>query len=132
MDELNIFKISYQWYEDDHKEILLGKNISANYFEKDLIEAKKFAESLIGRAIKEGIYLGKGYRVDCLPEYYEQIIWFLTKKKGDIICNIDNDTEYFIDDDITKKIGIKKRMQKIDWQNLHPSDENKNSGRIKT
>lgn len=81
MNELNIFKIAYQWYEDDHEETLLGKNVSEEKLEKDLTEAKNFAEGLIDIKIEEGSYFGKGYRVDCLPEYYNQILWFLTEKK---------------------------------------------------
>ena len=45
--QLNIFKISYQWVEDDHDEILLTKAVNKLEFEKDLLVAKKFAENLI-------------------------------------------------------------------------------------
>lgn len=126
MSELNIFKISYQWYEDDHGETLLGKNISKGDFEKDLIEAKKFAESLLGIEIKGLSYLGRGYKIQCLPEYYEQVIWFLTEKKGYIICDVDEDVEYFVDDaDSGKAIIINKKTQEIEWQQLssHEKEE---------
>lgn len=120
MNGFQIFKISYQWYEDDHEETLLGKNVSKDDFENDLIEARKFAEGLIGAKIKEGSYLGKGYRVECLPEYYEQILWFLTEKKGYVECDMDVDVEYFIDDESSgKKMAIRKRMRKIEWQEVN-------------
>ena len=67
---MNIFKIEYNWYEGEHWEILLGKDVEAKKFEEDLIKAKEFAESLMGNEIKEGDYLGKGYMVQCLPEFY--------------------------------------------------------------
>ena len=92
--DFNIFKIEYDWYEGEHEETLLGKNIDKKKFEKDLIEAKKFAISLIGNEIKGKNYLGKGYSVECLPEFYEQIIWFLINKKGYIKCNFDENTGY--------------------------------------
>ena len=100
---MNIFKIEYNWYEDDHEEVLLGKNVEREEFEKDLIKAKEFAESLIGIEIKEREYLGKGYRVDCLPEYYSQIVWFLTEKLGYIICSYDTKITYDINDHQHKK-----------------------------
>ena len=124
MNELNIFKIAYQWYEDDHEETLLGKNVSEEEFEKDLTEAKNFAEGLIGIEIEEGSYLGKGYKVDCLPEYYDQILWFLTEKKGYVICNRDEDVTYFVDDAVARKIALSKRIRKVEWQELAGEDKN--------
>ena len=91
---MNIFKVEYYWPEDEHGETLLGKEIERKEFEKDLIKAKEFAESLIGKEIKEGEYLGKGYRLECLPEYYEQIIWFLVEKAGYIECWFDDGIIY--------------------------------------
>ncbi len=110
---MNIFKIEYYWPEDEHGETLLGKDIEQKEFEQDLIKAKEFAESLIGKEIKEGEYLGKGYRIDCLPEYYEQIIWFLVEKLGYIKCGFDNNISYNIDDSYGKKISISKSEKKI-------------------
>lgn len=124
MNELNIFKIAYQWYEGDHKETLLGKNVSEEEFEKDLTEAKNFAEGLIGIEIEEGSYLGKGYKIDCLPEYYDQILWFLTEKKGYIGCNRVEKVMYFVDDAVAQKIAINKRIQKVEWQELAEEDKN--------
>src|SRR3989344_6691865 len=114
MTELNIFKIEYQWYEGDHGETLLAKAIAKEEFEKDIIKAKEFAESLIGKEVSKGEYLGKGYRVDCLPEYYEQIIWFLTEKKRYLICNFDERIRYFIDDSSDKKIEVTRSEQKTE------------------
>ena len=111
---MNIFKIEYNWYEGEHWEILLGKDVEAKKFEEDLIKAKEFAESLMGNEIKEGDYLGKGYMVQCLPEFYKQIVWFLTSKLNYIECDYDGDLNYEVDDDSDKKIGITKIKQKIE------------------
>ena len=111
---MKIFKIEYQWYEGEHDETLLGKNVEVDKFEKDLIKAKEFAESLIGKDIKEGEYLGKGYRVSCLPEYYEQIIWFLTTKLQYVECDYDNNIKYAVDDNSDKKIHLSKAEKKIE------------------
>ena len=124
MNELNIFKIAYQWYEGEHEETLLGKNVSEKEFEKDLTEAKNFAEGLIGIEIKEGSYLGKGYKVDCLPEYYDQILWFLTEKKGYMSCNRDENVTYCVDDGVARKIALRKQIQKAEWQELAEEDKN--------
>jgi hypothetical protein len=124
MNELNIFEIAYRWYEGEHEETLLGKNVSEEEFEKDLTEAKNFAEGLIGIEIEEGSYLGKGYKVDCLPEYYEQILWFLTEKKGYVSCNRDENVTYFVDDGVARKIALRKQIQKVEWQELAEEDKN--------
>lgn len=118
MLKMNIFKIEYYWPEDEHEEILLGKNIEQEEFEKDLIKAKEFTESIMGKKIKEGKYLGKGYRIQCLPEYYEQIIWFLTKKLGYVTCYFDENIYYIIDDSSDKKIVISKSQKKIEQNEL--------------
>lgn len=96
--EFNIFKVEYDWYEEEHEETLLSKNVEREEFEKDLIEAKKFAKSLISKKTEKGDYLGKGYSVECLPEYYEQVVWFLTEKKEYSECNFDEDITYNIND----------------------------------
>jgi len=36
------------------------------------MEYKNFAENLKGKEIKDYNYLGKGYGVECLPEFYAQ------------------------------------------------------------
>jgi len=110
---MKVFKIEYSWYEGEHGETLLGKNIEREEFEKDMAKAKKFAESLIGKEIKGREYLGKGYRVECLPEYYEQIIWFLTGKLGYIECYFDDDITYQVDDSQNNKIEVTKAQRKI-------------------
>jgi hypothetical protein len=94
---MEIFKISYTWFEGDFDETHLGKDVEKKEFERDLKEAKEFAKSLLGKKIKQGEYLGKGYNLECLPEFYSQIIWFLINKKGYIKCEIDS-SEYDIDD----------------------------------
>jgi hypothetical protein len=98
--------IEYVWYEGDHEEILLGKNVNREEFEKDLIEAKGFALSLVGKQIKEGDYLGKGYGVECLPEYYRQIVWFLVNRRGYFEACYDSEVSYKIEDFSDTKIEI--------------------------
>ena len=108
MTEHNIFKVEYYWYEGEHEEVFLAKGVNEEDFEKDLLEAKDFAEKLKGVKIKEGKYLGKGYNIECLPEFYEQIIWFLIKKKQYKECQLNEDILYIIDDDSNKEIEITK------------------------
>lgn len=93
----NIFKIEYNWCEGEHEETFMEKDVDKDQFERDLIKAKEFAESLMGKEVKDN-YLGKGYSVECLPEYYEQIIWFLTNKMGYIECYFDDNISYHVDD----------------------------------
>ena len=120
--EMALFKICYQWYEGEYRESLLGKDVTQETFEKDIDEARKFAQSLLGKEVKEGSYLGKGYSVKCLPEYYYQIIWFLMKKKGYMECSRDEDVEYFIDDGSAEQpIGVEKKVKKIEWRKIHSS-----------
>lgn len=78
----NIFKIEYSLYEGEYSEIFLGKTINIKDFEADLIKAKKFAKSLMGK---------KYYCVDCLPEFYQQIIDFLINKLEYIECSLNEE-----------------------------------------
>ena len=115
----NIFKVEYNWYEGEHEEAFLGKSIEREEFEKDLIEAKDFAKSLIGKNYKNRVYLGKGYSVECLPEYYEQIIRFLVENKSYVECYFDNKISYSVDDfDDGKKIHISKCEEKTEISEL--------------
>ena len=118
MVELNIFKVEYDWYEGEHEETLLGKSVKREEFEKDIIKAKKFAESLIGKEIKSDKYLGKGYTVQCLPQYYNQIIWFLTEKLGYILCYFDEDICYSIEDFSENEIYVNKIENKRETSKL--------------
>ncbi len=104
---MEIFKLKYEWYEGDCGEVYLGKDVNQAQFEKDLREAKEFAKSLLGKIVKQGEYLGKGYSVECLPEFYEQVAWFLTNKKGYIRCSL-NDSEYSVEDFHEEKIIIER------------------------
>ena len=97
----NIFKIEYSWYEGEHEETFLGKYVDCEEFENDLKEARNFAQSIRGKVFEED-FLGKGYSVECLPEYYDQIIWFLKEKKRYIICYFDNSIYYGVDDNSNK------------------------------
>jgi hypothetical protein len=112
MTELNMFKIEYDWFEGEHRESLLINEVSKEGFEKDILEAKEFAEKLKGVEIKEGEFLGKGYNVKCLPEFYQQIIWFLIEKKGYQECQFDSKLSYIVDDTLNKEISV-ERFEKI-------------------
>lgn len=117
MNDFNIFKIEYDWYEGEHGEILIGKKVSIEEFEKDLIEAKRFAEGLKGKEVK-GDYLGKGYSVECLPEFYEQILWYLTSNKGYIYCDYDHKISYSIRDSDEKKISVIRIEKKTERKEI--------------
>ena len=95
-NEFNIFNIQYDWYEGEHDETLIGKKISIKEFETDLIEARKFAESLIGKKVKHEEFLGNGYSVECLPQFYEQILWYLTEKLRYIYCYYNENNKYIL------------------------------------
>ncbi len=118
MVDFNIFKIQYDWYEDEHQEILIGKVVESQQFEKDFLEAKNFAESLRGKMINKGEYLGKGYRVECLPEFYEQILWYLIEKQGYKYCYYDTDVHYSVEDGNDKKIKATKFEKKIEQREI--------------
>lgn len=126
MTELNIFKIEYYWYEGEHEETLLVKDVEREEFEKDLLEAKEFAERLRGIKIKEGEYLGQGYRVECLPEFYKQTIWFLIEKKGYKECQFNEDISYTIDDGPNKEINITKDEKTTKTTELKRLTQNRN------
>ena len=112
---MNIYNIEYDWYEGEHEDTLVAKDVKQEEFEKDIIEAKKFAESLIGKETnrKEGQYfsdlIGEGYAVECLPEYYKTIIWYLIEKKGYIEVSYNEHYSYDVNDDgiweDDKKVG---------------------------
>ena len=40
--------------------------------------------------------------VECLPEFYEQIIWFLIEKNGYKECQLNENISYIIDDNANK------------------------------
>jgi len=114
MKELTIFKIEYSWYEGEYSKTYLAKDVDLKTFEKDLIEARNFAQSLIGKEVEHD-YLGKGYSVECRPEYYEQIIWYLINKLEYFSCSIEKDVTYDVDDDVTgNNIVINKFVKSIE------------------
>ena len=55
---MQIFKIQYDWYEGEHNETLITKDVEESEFKKDILEAAAFAESLKGTEIKDYNYLG--------------------------------------------------------------------------
>lgn len=114
---MNIFKLQYSWYEGEHDEVLLGKDVEREAFEKDLVRAKDFAESLLG---KESNKFGEGYAVECRPEYYGQIVWYLTEKLGYVTCWMDKGVDYSVEDDDspTEKISVIKSERKVERNEL--------------
>ena len=122
MANFNLFRIKYEWYEGDCGEILIGKKVSVEEFENELIKAKDFAKSLSGKKIKSGDYLGKGYRVECLPEVFEQILWYLTEKEEYIECSYDESVCYDIDDNQNKKVTITKLKKKTESKEVFDKD----------
>jgi len=117
-EEFNVFKIEYFWFEGEHKAVLLAKTIDQKGFEKDLLNAKKFAEKLKGIKVK-GDSLGKGYVVECLPEYFDQIVWFLTNKCNYIKLFFDTRISYLVEDMCRgNKIFIDKQEKKVETKQL--------------
>lgn len=102
---MNIFKINFFWWEDYGKN-LLAKDVTIDEFEKDLIQAKNYAQSLIGFEDDENAI--EKYSVECLPEYYDKIIWFLTKKLNYFLCNFDKDKTYYVEEDDKKILILRK------------------------
>lgn len=121
MNKIKIFKIEYFWPEGEHEETLIGKDVDVEEFEMDLLKAKKFAESLMGKKV-EGNYLGKGYSVECLPEFYEQILWYLTEKLGYVHCDYDEKVVYDVDDS-SEGIEIRKYKTKTEVSKILPKKE---------
>jgi hypothetical protein len=115
---MNIFRLHYYWYEGEHDYVLLGKTVERAQFEKDLLTAKDFAKSLLGKKSTE---LGKGYSVECLPAYYKQIIWYLTEKLEYTQCEMNTYTDYIVDDDppLGKNISITRTERKKEQSILH-------------
>jgi hypothetical protein len=113
-NELSVFKIKYVWYEGEEYWDYLAKNVTQEQFEKDIKQARDFANSLIGKKLIkfDESHLGKGYSTECLPEFYAQIIWYLTKKKKYKECDIYKDDTYFVDEDLSKII-ISKRTKTV-------------------
>src|SRR3989338_5634488 len=119
MGNYNIFKIGYVWHDGDEDYTYLAAAKDKEQNHKDLMEARSFAENLIGKKTEERDYLGKGYSVQCLPEFYEQIVWYLETKLGYVVCYMDDDTEYFVDDFRgATKIIVSRRVRKIEATEL--------------
>ncbi|MDP2749371.1 MAG: hypothetical protein Q8O89_00895 [Nanoarchaeota archaeon] len=110
---LSIFKVEYSWFEGEYGEMFLAKDVEQKQFEKDLVAARVFAEKLKGKKVENYDYLGKGYSLECLPQYYNQLIWYLTNKKGYVECLIDKQVSYEVDESSNNKISIERNEIKI-------------------
>ena len=105
-----IFKIVYDWYEGEHGEILVCKDVTSGEFEKDLLECRNIDQGKIGKGY---------YKVNCLPEYFEEILSQL-KKKEYFELEFNEDVSYFINDDrITGEvIELTKELNEIRREKL--------------
>jgi hypothetical protein len=111
-ESFNIFRVEYQWVEGEEGFTLVGKGVTRRRFEKDLSEAKRFAESLRGKEIISGENLGKGYYTECIPEYYRQILWFLKNKKGYVYCYFDEHFAYKVDNGLGRSILVERKEKR--------------------
>ena len=81
----------------------------------------------MGIEVKDGDYLGKGYRVGCLPECYRQIIWYLITKLGYYECEFNSLVCYDLDDEGSFEKGkliltkVEKRMEIGKYELKQPS-----------
>ncbi|MFA6023498.1 MAG: hypothetical protein WC781_05410 [Candidatus Pacearchaeota archaeon] len=120
---MNIFPFSFIMKNNCEEVMFFAKNVSSSEFEKDLQEAKNFAEELSGKKIVQQKwdmfgFLGKGYFNECLGEYFEQIAWYLQEKKGYISCQIKDNLTYVIRTENTEerkeeKIIIEKKLTSV-------------------
>jgi len=106
---MQLYKISYDYYEGEHEEILLAKDVETEQFDKDIIEAKDYAQSRIGLKYKKSEYM-KPYNVEYLPEFYQTIADYLQEQKGYIEIHTNDDIHYEVDDSGTqeKEISVEK------------------------
>jgi hypothetical protein len=111
-EEFRVFKIEYDWCDGEHEEVFVGKEVSREEFEKDLVKAREFALSLSGKEIEEYDYLGKGYTSECLPQYYKQILWFLETKLGYVCCYVDDTITYGVGTWGEDKLAIERKETK--------------------
>ncbi|MDD3175219.1 MAG: hypothetical protein PHU51_01970 [Candidatus Nanoarchaeia archaeon] len=108
---MNIFRIKYEWYEGEENEIFLSNNVTKEQFEKDLKESRNYVYKLINS--------DKNSSITCLPKYYEQIVWFLINKLNYVECHYDEDSIYYVDDEVgSEKIFVKRKDRKDIFINL--------------
>lgn len=105
---LKLYKIEYSWCEGEHQESFVAKDIDREGFLKDLNDAVIFARSLLGKECEMGEWIGKGYSVECLPEYYEQILYYLTTEKGYVDVYYYDWYSYDVNDDNPEKIIVEE------------------------
>ena len=99
-----IRKIKYTWHEGDYGEAYIVYD-NEEQLEKDLVEAQDKANE------------HTGYRVRCLPSFYDFIIKHL-EEQGYIIDYYFDDTSYDVDDDMGNKVAIQRRENKVDYIDL--------------
>jgi len=110
---LNIFKISYSWYDGDKDEVFLVKDISENDFEKELMVCVHNAYTNI---TEEDIV--------CVPVWYGKIIELMLEKNYTIVNlmeNIELEKEYIVDDEYIKDKYVPyiiKKTKHIQFINL--------------
>ena len=108
---MNIYKIKYQWVEDDNDEHLVFTKLNKEEFEDVLKSAT--------------IFLNQSTIVeDCLPRAYFRLQEFLKDKECYIGKYFDMSDEYYLNDTMTTPDGnrlnfyIDKRIHDIKWENL--------------
>ena len=97
MSTMQLYKISYDYYEGEHEETLLAKDVDKEQFDKDIMEAKDYAQSLIGLKYKKSNF-SVPYSVEYLPEFYNKIVDYLETQKGYVEIHTNDDVCYEIDD----------------------------------
>ena len=96
MNTMNLFKIQYSWYDGDEDEILLAKDATQEQFDKDIMEARDIAQSLIKTS--NSMTNIEHYNVECLPSFYQEVIKYLQKQKGYIEISPNDDFHYEVHD----------------------------------
>jgi len=109
MSTMQLYKISYDYYEGEHEETLLAKDVDKEQFDKDIMEAKDYAQSLIGLKYKKSNF-SVPYSVECLPEFYNKIVDYLETQKGYVEIHTNDDIHYEVQDSGTqeKEISVDK------------------------
>ncbi len=112
MDNLNLFKLEYRWYEGEFESIILTTTKEEKEIEKDLKE------------ITRNVKIDDEKEVDCLPTAYRKIITEL-EKRGYSICYFITNPVYSVEDEqfmkgkkSVNKYRIHHKEEKIKWAKI--------------
>lgn len=119
MTELNLYKFKYYWCEGEEQTTYLAKNVNESEFLTDLAQALEFANSLRGTELETNKFFeaGKNYGVECLPEYYAQVIYYMTEKLKYYEIDQDDRVEYILDDH-TNGLTVQKREETVKFETV--------------